>query len=87
MDEVSGEALAPLENVLDGRAATGLVRSLALSRGQTLRTRVRGETMVELAQLLTGRGVGAEISVHEADGATWSMTISAQLATDGDARA
>jgi hypothetical protein len=52
-----------------------LAGELVDQRARTLRARVRGDTMVDLADVLGQTGTGAEIIVAENDGSGWSMTI------------
>jgi hypothetical protein len=44
----------------------------------TARVRHRGDTMIALAETLAACRVGADIQVSDPDGATWSMTITAE---------
>ncbi|MCC8247640.1 hypothetical protein [Saccharothrix luteola] len=66
-----------------GTGVTEVVGEVVAQRGRTSRARVRGRTMVELAGVLGGTGVGAEITVAENDGSRWSMTVRPTAAAEG----
>lgn len=73
VDEGQGEQ--PLVGGLAGRHVRGLAETIVVSRGQTVRTRARGEAMIELARVLATLRADGQIAASEPDGAAWSMTI------------
>jgi hypothetical protein len=66
-----------------GTGVTRVAGEVVAQRGRTSRARVRGRTMVELAEVLGTTGTGAEITVAENDGSGWSMTVRPTAAGDG----
>jgi hypothetical protein len=59
----------------------GVVRladSVVRARSASTQTRLRGDTMIALAETLAASQVGAEIRMNDPDGARWSMKITAE---------
>lgn len=66
-----------------GTGVTQVAGEVVQQRGRTSRARVRGRTMVELAEVLGRTGTDARITVAENDGSRWSMTVGPTTAGKG----
>lgn len=66
---------ADVVRILRPRSLMRMLLNLFRLRSERLKASDRGDTIVELAQVLSGSGHGGRVSSHGPDGDRWTVTV------------